>query len=89
MCILENLHSQLLGNHVQIDSMSEYRLFQCNSGEYVSQFDVCDGLKTCLDASDERNCPDEKWAGKVARKNIVSLNVFVLYGCPCEYRLTL
>ena len=56
------MHSELLGQlepGSQLESMLEYGLFQCDSGEFVSRFDICDGLKTCLDASDERNCSDE------------------------------
>ena len=64
ICIPDNLHSQLPGNPGEIYTVSEYRLFQCDSGEFVSRFDVCDELKTCLDASDERNCSDEYKEGK-------------------------
>ena len=65
VCIPENLHSQLPGRPGQSESVPEYRLFQCDSGEFVSRFDVCDGLKTCLDASDERNCSDENKEGMI------------------------
>ena len=66
VCISENLHSQSPRGQGELDTESEYRLFQCDSGEFVSKFDVCDGLKTCLDASDEsRSCSDEHKEGMI------------------------
>ena len=31
-------------------------VYQCDNGEYVSQFNICNGYFDCVDNSDEVNC---------------------------------
>ena len=41
---------------VRVEGCASIAYFQCDNGECVSLFHVCDGKAHCLDASDERNC---------------------------------